>query len=48
MEIKTTLEAPPAAADLAPGIRESHPPLFVGDRAETRREHEWPGACSTS
>jgi hypothetical protein len=44
MEIKTTLEAPPAAADLAPGIRESLPPLFVGDRAETTREHEWPGS----
>ncbi|HEX6368993.1 MAG TPA: hypothetical protein VF006_08670 [Longimicrobium sp.] len=44
MEIKTTLQAPPADADLDPGIREALPPLFVGDRAESTREHEWPGS----
>lgn len=44
MEIKPALEAPPAAAGIDPGIRDSLPPLFVGDRAEAAREHEWPGS----
>lgn len=44
MEITTTLEAPPAAADLDPGIHESLPSLFVGDRAVTTRDHDWPGS----
>jgi hypothetical protein len=44
MEIKPALEASPAAAALDPGIRESLPPLFVGDRVQTTREHEWPGS----
>jgi hypothetical protein len=44
MEIKTTLEAAPAAAGLDAGIRESLPPLVVGDRAEVKREHEWPAS----
>jgi hypothetical protein len=42
MEIKT-LEAAPAAAGLDPGIREALPPVMVGDVAEVKREHEWPG-----
>lgn len=44
MEIKPTLEAPPAAAGIGPGIREPLPPLFVGDRAPATRAHEWPGS----
>jgi hypothetical protein len=37
------LETPPAVG-LDPGIRESLPPVVVGDRAEISREHEWPGS----
>lgn len=44
MEIKTTFDAPLADPGIDPGIRESLPPLFVGDRAEVAREHEWPGS----
>lgn len=39
-----TLDAPPTLAGLDPDVRESLPPLVVGDRAEVKREHEWPGS----
>jgi hypothetical protein len=44
MEINTPLEASPAAAVLDPGIRESLPPVVMGDRSEVAREHEWPAS----
>lgn len=44
MEINPTLEAAPPAAGLDSGIREALPPVMVGERAEIRREHEWPGS----
>jgi hypothetical protein len=43
MHIHTAAEAAPAAG-LDPGIREGLPPLVVGDRAEVKREHEWPAS----
>lgn len=49
MEIKTTLEATPGPAGLDPAIRESLPPVLVGDsrvvtagEEETPGEHPWP------
>lgn len=44
MEISTTVEGAPAAAGLDAGIRESLPPVMVGDAAQVTREHEWPGS----
>jgi hypothetical protein len=44
MEINPTLEAAPAAAGLAPGIRESLPPVVMGERSDVAREHEWPAS----
>jgi hypothetical protein len=44
MEINPTLEAAPPAAGLDSGIRESLPPVVVGERAEVSRDHEWPGS----
>lgn len=43
METKT-LEAAPTAAGLDAGTREPLPAVVVGDRAEVKREHEWPGS----
>ena len=44
MQIHTAAEAPPAAAGLDPDLRESLPAVVVGERAEVRQEHEWPGS----
>jgi hypothetical protein len=43
MEIKP-LEAAPASAGLDPAFGESLPALVMGERAEIKREHEWPGS----
>jgi hypothetical protein len=43
MPIHTVAETPPVAV-LDSGIREPLPALFMGDREEIRREHEWPGS----
>ena len=50
MEIKPTLEATPGPAGLDPAIRESLPPVLVGDsrpvaagEEETPVENQWPG-----
>ncbi|HEU0300241.1 MAG TPA: hypothetical protein VFR37_12320 [Longimicrobium sp.] len=43
METKPAREAP-AASTLDPGVRETLPPLVVGDEGvETTWKHEWPG-----
>lgn len=42
MQIKTVVEAPSAALALDE-IRDTLPPVTVGDRPEVHREHEWPG-----
>lgn len=39
-----TLEAPSTLSGLDPDVRESLPPVMVGDAAEVKREHEWPGS----
>jgi hypothetical protein len=44
MQTHTVAEAPPAAASLAPILREPLPALVMGERAEIKREHEWPGS----
>lgn len=43
MPIKTAVEAPPAAFPLDEPIRDTLPPVTVGERPEVHREHEWPG-----
>lgn len=42
MEIKPVLEAPAPAAGLDPGIRDTLPPLVMGERPEISPEHAWP------
>lgn len=42
MEINRALEAAPAPAGLDPALRETLPPLVVGERAAVPREHAWP------
>jgi len=44
MPIHTVAEAPPAVASLDPALRDPLPALVMGERAEIRREHEWPGS----
>jgi hypothetical protein len=44
MQIHTAAEAPPTVAGLDPDLRGSLPAVVVGDRAEVKREHEWPGS----
>jgi hypothetical protein len=43
MPIHTVAEALPAAPP-SPDVRESLPPIMVGERAEIEREHRWPGS----
>lgn len=43
MRSHTIADAPPAAG-LDPGIRESLPPVVVGDKEESKREHAWPAS----
>ena len=43
MEIRTTLEAAPAAPAMDTSIGAALPAVMVGDAAEVKREHEWPG-----
>lgn len=43
MQSHTIAEAP-SAAGLGPDIRESLPPVVIGDQGEITREHAWPAS----
>lgn len=44
MQASTAVQTQPSSAGLGSDLREGLPPLVVGEKPVTHRQHEWPGS----